>query len=70
MSKSKFEIKRYKKGVQASNFYFGLKSKNEIYFQMASIFKEVTNDEDKLAKTIFNGFLISDSSKISMEKSF
>ena len=70
MSKSKVEIKRYKKGVQASNFYFGLKSKNEIYFQMASIFKEVTNDEDKLAKTIFNGFLTGDSSKIFMEKSF
>jgi len=34
--------------VLATNFYGALKSKNEIYFQMASLFKEVTRDEKKL----------------------
>ncbi|MCP4718421.1 MAG: hypothetical protein GY860_03100 [Desulfobacteraceae bacterium] len=34
--------------VLSANFYGALKSKNEIYFQMASIFKEVTHDEKKL----------------------
>lgn len=34
--------------VSATNFYGALKSKNEIYFQMASLFKEVTRDEKKL----------------------
>lgn len=31
------------------NFYGALKSKHEIYFQMASLFQEVTKDEKKLA---------------------
>ncbi len=34
--------------VLSANFYGALKSKNEIYFQMASLFKEVTQDEKKL----------------------
>lgn len=34
--------------VLAINFYGALKSKNEIYFQMASLFKEVTRDEKML----------------------
>jgi len=34
--------------VLTINFYGALKSKNEIYFQMASLFKEVTRDEKKL----------------------
>ena len=36
--------------VLSVNFYGALKSKNEIYFQMASLFKEVTqaeNDQDE-----------------------
>ena len=70
MSKLQGEKKRYKKMAQTSNFYFALKSKNEIYFQMASIFKAVTNDRDELAKEFFNGILIGDSSKIFLEKSF
>lgn len=34
--------------VLPANFYGALKSKNEIYFQMASLFKEVTRDEKQL----------------------
>ncbi len=74
MSKSKAGQKKYKKDVQPSNFYFALKSQNEIYFQMASIFKEASNykkdDKNELAKKVFKGFLIGNSSKISLEKPF
>ena len=52
MSKLKIVTKKYKKDMPQPNFYFALKSKNEIYFQMASIFKEVTNNKDELAKKI------------------
>lgn len=34
--------------VLSANFYGALKSKNEVYFQMASLFKEVTRDEKRL----------------------
>ena len=74
MSKSKAGQKKYKKDVQTSNFYFALKSQDEIYYQMASIFNEASNDrkDDKkeLAKKVFKGFLIGNSSKISLEKPF
>jgi len=74
MSKSKAGQKQYQKDVQTSNFYFALKSQDEIYYQMASIFKEASNDrkDDKkeLAKKVFKGFLIGNSSKISLEKPF
>ncbi len=34
--------------VLSVNFYGALKSKNELYFQMASLFKEVTQDGENL----------------------
>ncbi len=34
--------------VLSVNFYGALKSKNEIYFQMASLFKEITQAEKNL----------------------
>jgi len=70
MSKLQVEKKGYKKNAQTPSFYFALKSKNEIYFQMASIFKAVTNDGEELAQEFFNGFLLEDSSKVFLEKSF
>ena len=78
MSKSKAGQKQYQKDVQTSNFYFALKSQDEIYYQMASIFNEASNnkkgdrkdDKKELAKKVFKGFLIGNSSKISLEKPF
>ena len=35
--------------ILATPFYGALKSNNEIYFQMASLFKEVTKDEKELS---------------------
>jgi len=65
MSKLKNE-KKYKEDVQIPTFYFALKSQNEIYFQMASIFKQVGNNENELAKKFFNKSLMDDSSKFSL----
>jgi len=55
--------------VVSVNFYGALKSKNEIYFQMASLFKEVTQaekdqDEIKLKTEWMEQILISTSSDI------
>ena len=70
MSKLKVKNKISNKDTQTSSFYFALKSKNEIYFQMASIFKEITNDGEELTKELFDGILIEDSSKLFLENSF
>ena len=53
--------KKYEKGLKKNprilsvKFYGALKSKNEIYYQMASLFKEVTqaekNQDEKNLKT-------------------
>ena len=62
--------KSYGKGPEndvnsfSANFYGALKSKNEIYFQMASLFKEVTQaethqDEKKLKTQWMEKFLTS-----------
>lgn len=53
--------------VLSVNFYGALKSKNEIYFQMASLFKEVTHakknqDEKKLKTQWMNQILTANSS--------
>ncbi len=57
-----------KKDGQTSNFYFALKSQNEIYFQMASIFKAASYNKDEMAKKIIKGFLIGKPANISLEK--
>ncbi len=67
---SKLKEKKNRKDTRKSNFYFALKSENEIYFQMASIFQEITNDGEELTKEFFNGFLLKKSSEIFLEKSF
>ncbi len=37
-------------GQPAASFYGARKSRNEIYFQIASVFREVSQDETRLAK--------------------
>ncbi len=51
--------------VLSVKFYGALKSKNEIYFQMASLFKEVTQDEKKLEDKWMERILTTNSSDIS-----
>jgi hypothetical protein len=67
--KKKKQGKRLEKNPQVVSvtFYGALKSKNEIYFQMASLFKEVTyaekdQDEIKLKTQWMEQILISTSS--------
>jgi len=51
--------------VLSVNFYGALKSKNEIYFQMASLFKEVTRDGKQLENRLIEKFLPENSPDIS-----
>ncbi|MFO7912151.1 MAG: hypothetical protein R6V15_08325 [Desulfotignum sp.] len=37
-------------GQSAGSFYGARKSRNEIYFQIASVFREVSQDDTRLAK--------------------
>ncbi len=62
----KFHLKLKTKQSQgmSGNFYGALKSKNEIYYQMASLFKEVTKNEKQFASQWMNFILKSDSSNI------
>ncbi len=53
-----------KKCALATPFYGALKSNNEIYFQMASLFKEVTKDEKKLSGQWMDRILASQSTNI------
>jgi hypothetical protein len=70
-ARNKKQGKQLEKNPQALsvNFYGALKSKNEIYFQMASLFKEVTqaekNQDEEILKTQWmEKILISTSSDI------
>ena len=64
---AKPKVGRIGKSAEMSNSYFALKSKNEIYYQMASIFKEVSRDTNNMEKNIFTRLLIDNSSDILME---
>lgn len=44
---------------KAAPFYGALKSKNEIYFQIASVFKAVTRDETRLTHEWMHRILMS-----------
>ncbi len=56
------------KSVEELNAYFALKSKNEIYYQMASIFKEINNDKEISSQTAFIDLLSVSSSENSIGK--
>ncbi len=64
MSKPIVEKNRKTKRFQKPNSYFALKSQNEVYYQMASIFKAVTHDEDKLKQKVSTRVLSKKSSEI------
>ncbi len=55
---------RKKNTTLTTPFYGALKSKHEIYFQMASLFKEVTKDEKKLSGQWMDRILASQSANI------
>ncbi len=53
-----------KKFTLTTPFYGAIKSKHEIYFQMASLFKEVTKDEKELSGQWMDRILASQSVNI------
>lgn len=63
--RSAFSKGAKKKTTLTAPFYGALKSNNEIYFQMASLFKEVTKDEKKLSGQWMDRILTSRSANIS-----
>ncbi|MBU1194649.1 MAG: hypothetical protein KKE62_11035 [Proteobacteria bacterium] len=46
--------KKKTKNQTPSHSYYAIKSQNELYYQMASIFKNVGRDEDVLAQKIIS----------------
>ena len=58
MVASKTGKKKNLKKPTAIKPYFAIRSKNEVYYQMASVFKAVTKDEDELTQKML-GSLIS-----------
>ncbi len=58
MAASKIVKKKNMKTPQTIKPYFAVRSKNEIYYQMASVFKAITKDEDELTQKML-GSLIS-----------
>ena len=76
MSKSKKVKSNLKRGTApktktqaASNYSYGaVKSKNEIYFQMASVFRAVSRNEKKLAGEWMARILTSSKSDIAGKK--
>ncbi|MFH2058731.1 MAG: hypothetical protein ABIJ59_07510 [Pseudomonadota bacterium] len=61
--------KNMKKRIQPSNAYVAIKAQNEIYYQMASIFKVINHDKGKLSQKIVNKYLSDHSSEIFLEES-
>ncbi|WP_457551528.1 hypothetical protein [Desulfobacula sp.] len=63
----KFRVEKIRENAQTSNSYFALRSPNELYYQMASIFKEVTIDENKMTQKILSSFLTQSHPEIVLE---
>ena len=64
----KMIVANKKKRIQQSNSYVAVKAQNEIYYQMASIFKVISHDKGELAQKYFNKYLPDHSSEIFLEK--
>ncbi len=63
------EAKGYKKNQkQPSIVYAAFKAKNEIYYQMASVFKLIGHDDGRLAKKVLKKYLPRHSAEIFLEK--
>lgn len=57
------ELRRKRRTLKSSDLFVAIKSKNEIYYQMASIFKQASFDEDNMAKEVVTGLLTKDPAK-------
>jgi hypothetical protein len=66
MIKTKASTEKQNKSSKA---YAAFKAKNEIFYQMASIFKVMGHDDGKLAQKIFDKYLPGQAPEIFLEKS-
>ena len=62
------ELRRKRRTLKSPDLFVAFKSKNEIYYQMASIFKHASFDEDNMAKEVVTGFLTKDPAKVQYRK--
>ncbi len=60
-------LKVLKKNKKATHSYFAVKSQNEIYYKMASIFKQAAADEASLAERIIFKSIAEQAPNISLE---
>ncbi len=66
MSKRNFQNKKFK-DHHSNSSYFAVKAKNDVFSQMASIFKEITKDEESESKKLFSNMISKNASNISLE---
>lgn len=59
-----------KNQTQPSKFKAALKANNEIYYQMASIFKQISHHKGNSAQRILNRYLPGQPNEIFLENSF
>ncbi|OGR36095.1 MAG: hypothetical protein A3J80_01780 [Desulfobacula sp. RIFOXYB2_FULL_45_6] len=57
MAASKTGKKKGMKKTQAIHTYFAVRSQNELYYQMASVFKAVTKDKDELTQEMLGNLI-------------
>ncbi len=57
MTKSKSVGKKRTPAHRDVKIYFAIKSQNEIYYQLASVFKAATHDEELLTEKMVDSFL-------------
>jgi hypothetical protein len=58
-----------KKSRKITDSYAARKSQNELYYQMASVFKQAVKREDKQTAKILNRLLAATDLNVSLEKS-
>lgn len=56
-----------KRTNRLSDSYAAIKSQNEVYYQMASIFKQVTKHETQMTTKILNRLVLGANPEISLE---
>ncbi len=67
MSKRNFQNKKSFNDYHSSCPYFAVKAKDDVFYQMASIFKEITKDKESESKELFSSMLPQNTSDIFLE---
>ena len=70
MIRSKRSKQQNLKKLRQAHSYFAIKSQNEIYYQMASIFKAATKNEEELTQRMLGTILSMKKPDFFVEKKF